>query len=158
LALVEGCADGSREVSDTKETNPKDAIATNKVPLHLCSGVASAHWAVAQAAGAIKYGSWNYRACGAKASVYIAAARRHILRWENGEEYDPIDGTHHLANVMACMSILLDCLEMENLVDDRPPTVPYLNDLLDELERRMAALRETHSDKDPKHYTILDTP
>lgn len=143
-------------MSDSKETNPKDAIANNKVPLHLCSDVAMAHWAVAQAAGAIKYGSWNYRVCGAKASVYIAAARRHLARWASGEEMDQTDNTHHLANVMACMAILLDCIYADNLVDDRAPTVTDLDVLFADLEVTMGELRDKYADKDPKHYTIED--
>jgi len=61
----------------TKESNPKEAIGSTKVPLNLCSPIASAHWALAQYAGMAKYQAWNWRAAGVRASTYIGAIKRH---------------------------------------------------------------------------------
>lgn len=139
-----------------KDTNPKDSVASNKVPLGLCSPVAKAYWALALQSGAVKYGANNYLVCGARAMVYAHAAMRHLDRWMSGEERDPVDGTHHLGNVMACMSILLDCQHIGNLVDDRPPSMD-LEFLYLDTEDVMEELAGKYADKNPRHYTIADS-
>ncbi len=139
-----------------KDTNPKDAIADSKVPLWLLSAVAKAKWAVAHFAGLLKYGAWNYRATGVRASVYTSAARRHLDAWESGEEVDPVDGTDHRANVMACMAILIDAEAVGKLVDDRPYFAPF-REVYAECEALMKRLRGQYKDRDPRHYTIADS-
>lgn len=141
----------------TKDTNPKDAIGDKKAPLHLLSPIASLHWSLAQYAGNIKYGAWNWRAGGARASVYIAAAKRHLDAYTSGEEYDPVDGSHHLGNVMACAAILLEAREIGRLVDDRPPSFTHRHALA-YVEGQMAKLKEKYASSNPYHYTIQDTP
>ena len=140
----------------TKSTNPKDAIGDKKVPLATLSPIASAHWSLAQYAGALKYGAWNWRSAGVRSSVYISAMRRHIDAYTSGEEFDPIDGTHHLGNIMACAAILLDAKAAEKLNDDRPPSVG-LRETYAFIEEAMAKLRDQYSDRSPRHYTIDDT-
>jgi len=140
----------------TKPTNPKDAIGVLKVPLHLVSGVVKAYQAVAHYLGNVKYGAWNYRAGGARASVYRAALERHMDRWWEGEELDPVDGTPHLANAQACLNILIETSVGKNLVDDRPPSRD-LNPIYDEIEGMMANIKERYADRNPRHYTIADT-
>jgi hypothetical protein len=146
----------------TKESNPKDAIGDRKVPLWLCSPIARAQWALAQFAGLIKYGAWNWRKAGVRSSVYIAALNRHIDAYTSGEEYDPVDNTHHLGNIMACAAILLDAKAAGKLTDDRPPSVG-IRETYAQVETQMAALREQYKDyqpggpKAPRHYTIADT-
>lgn len=139
-----------------KETNPKDAAAMTRIPLWLLSPIASAHWALAQFAGMLKYGAWNWRIAGVRSSVYLSAARRHLDAYVSGEEVDPIDGTHHLANVMACCAILLDAREAGKLTDDRPPSVG-LRQAYAQLEALAARLIEQYRDRAPRHYTIQDT-
>lgn len=141
---------------DSKESNPKDAIGDKKVPLWLCSAVAKAHWALAQFAGMLKYGAWNWRVAGVRSSVYISALKRHIDAYESGEEYDPVDGTHHLGNIMACAAILLDARAAGKLIDDRPPSVG-IRETYTFVEEVMARLREQYKDKAPTHYTIEHT-
>lgn len=138
-----------------KPTNPKDGIGVTKVPLHLVSGVVKAYQAIAHYLGNVKYGAWNYRACGARASVYRAGLERHMDKWWEGEELDPADGTPHLANALACINILIECSEGGNLVDDRPPSRD-LNPLYARVEGMMQNIREKYADKNPKHYTIAD--
>lgn len=140
----------------TKDTNPKDAIATNKVALCVLSPIAKAYWAAAQTAGQIKYGSWNWRAAGIRSSVYLSAAMRHLDAYNSGEEFDPVDGTHHLGNAMACCAIILDARAAGKLTDDRPPSVS-LRPAYEEAEQTVEALRKQYADKQPKHYTIQDT-
>ncbi len=140
----------------SKETNPKDAVASNKVPLGLVSPILKAQLSTAMAAGLVKYGAWNFRVAGAKAMVYVDAAHRHLDRWQSGQEYDPVDGTHHLANAAACVSIILECIAAGNLVDDRPPSID-LTSIYAQCEAVMSSLRIQYADKDPRHYTIADT-
>jgi 5'(3')-deoxyribonucleotidase len=140
-----------------KPTNPKDAIATDKMPLHLVSGVVEAYAAIAHYLGNVKYGAWNYREGGARASIYLAALKRHIQRWTEGEENDPVDGTPHLANALACINILIEASENGNLVDDRPPSrADVLNRVYAKLEKLMPQIRDRYKDKNPKHFTIQD--
>jgi hypothetical protein len=139
-----------------KDTNPKDAIGATKVPLHLVSGVVKAYQAVAHYLGNVKYGAWNYRAGGALASVYRSALERHMDRWWEGEEFDPVDGTPHLANALACINILIETSVHGNMVDDRPPSRD-LGPLYEQMESIMGKIRERYADRNPRHYTIADT-
>jgi hypothetical protein len=139
-----------------KATNPKDAIAGTRIPLWLLSPVAKAAWALAQYAGPTKYGAWNWRVAGVRASVYASAAGRHIDAYLSGETHDPVDGTHHLGNVMACCAIVLDAAAAGKLIDDRPPEVS-LRPAYAEGETLMAKLQAQYADKAPKHWTIADT-
>lgn len=143
--------------SSVKATNPKDQISDTKVPLWLLSPIAKAHWALGQFVGMLKYGAWNWRLAGVRASVYLSAAQRHLDRYASGEEYDPVDGTHHLGNAMACCAILLDARAAGKLIDDRPPSV-FVHDTYEECEDLMRRLREQYKDRAPRHYTIEDTP
>ncbi len=140
----------------TKATNPKDAVGDTKVPLWLLSPIAKAQWALAQFAGFLKYGAWNWRVMGVRASVYASAGARHFDAYLSGEEFDPVDGTHHLGNAMACAAILLDAKAAGKLVDDRPPSVG-IRETYAEVERQMAALRTQYANREPKHYSIVDT-
>lgn len=136
--------------------NPKDAAGDKKVPLALLSPIAKAHWAAAQFSGAEKYGRWNWRIAGVRASVYLSAAQRHLDAYMSGERHDPVDGTHHLGNAMACMAILLDAEAAGKVIDDRPPSVD-LRPAYAEVQDTMAKLREQYADVAPRHYTIEDT-
>lgn len=141
--------------SHTKASNPKEALGDKKTPLWLCSPIAEGHWSAAQAAGLVKYGAWNWRAAGVKTSTYLSAIRRHQARYANGERLDPVDGTHHLGNIMACCAILLEAEFIGKLNDDRGPAVD-LQPLYDEIEGMVAKLKVQYADKAPKHWTIHD--
>jgi hypothetical protein len=143
-------------MSTTKDTNPKDVIGATKVPLSLLSPIAKAQWALAQFAGMTKYGHYNWRVSGVRASIYLDAIDRHRDAYLSGEELDPIDSTHHLGNIMACCAIILDARAAGKLVDDRPPSVG-LRQTYAEVEAQMAKLRDQYRDKTPKHYHIEDT-
>lgn len=139
----------------TKATNPKDAAAGNRIPLWLLSPVAKAHWALAQFAGMLKYGAWNWREAGIRKSVYLSALQRHVDGLLSGEIYDPVDGTRHEGNIMACAAILLDAEAAGKVVDDRPPLLSH-RPTYAELELLMEKLRRQYADKNPRHHTILD--
>lgn len=140
----------------TKETNPKDAIGDKKPPLWLCSPIAKAAWAVAQFVGMVKYGAWNWRSAGIRASIYLSAMERHMDAYKSGEEVDPIDGTSHLGHIMACAAILIDAKAAGKLTDDRPPSVE-LRTAYAEVERQMVKARENYAHMNPRHFTIADT-
>jgi hypothetical protein len=141
-----------------KPTNPKDAISTYKLPLHLVSPIVKAYQAIAHFLGNVKYGAWNYRASGIRASVYKSALERHIDAWWEGEETDPVDGTPHLANALCCLNIIIEGKHSGNMTDDRPPSrCAELAKIRAEFEALMPKIRARYEDKSPRHYTIADT-
>jgi hypothetical protein len=101
-------------------TNPKDAIAARKPDLALVPPAALVQIAKVMELGAKKYGAFNWRSNKVRGMVYISAALRHLLSYEDGEEIDPESGQSHIAHAAACMMILLDAAATGNLVDDRP--------------------------------------
>lgn len=101
-------------------TNPKDLIGLTKVPLHLVPPAGLIHEALAMQDGAEKYGAFNWRANAVLASIYVAAALRHIYAWYDGEDVAADSGHHHLGHARACLGIILDALETDSLGDDRP--------------------------------------
>lgn len=144
-------------IEGAKPSNPKDAIATDKAPLHLVPAAFKAYTALALAEGAMKYGAHNWRAAGVRASIYVAALQRHMDKWWNGENNDPHTGVPHLANACACLAILIDALISEQLTDDRPPRQENLSSLLDSMmPNAVATLRQTFAGSHPRHWTIAD--
>lgn len=103
------------------DTNPKDLQGIKKPPLNLVPETANIFEAEVMALGAKKYGPYNWRTKKVKASIYVAAARRHLAAYYDGESDDPESGMPHLAHARACLGILLDAFATGNLVDDRPP-------------------------------------
>ena len=137
-----------------KASNPKDAIATFKLPLHLVSPICKAYQAIAHYLGNVKYGAWNYREAGARASVYRSALDRHMDAWWEGEELDPVDGTPHLANALACIDVLIDSKHSNTLIDDRPRGLnKEYGKIKAEMEEMMKVIHEKYKDKKPQHYT-----
>jgi hypothetical protein len=70
--------------------------------------------------GAAKYGAYNWRENAVIASIYLSAAMRHILAFQDGEEDADDSGLPHLAHAMSCLGIIVDAKETGNLIDDRP--------------------------------------
>lgn len=141
---------------DSKPTNPKDAIGTSKLNIGLVPDTAIAAAALAFTEGALKYGRFNWRIAGVRASIYNDALRRHLAAWWNGEDSDPVTGVPHLASVIACASILLDSSLCGKLTDDRPPSAP-VGDYVRGLEQKTKDLKELFKDHNPHQYTIKDT-
>jgi hypothetical protein len=155
---------------DSKPTNPKDIIGSGKLPLELVPDTAAVYMATSFLEGALKYGRFNWRIAGVRASIYVAAARRHLDKWWNGEdfdtqiEFDPetgeeVDvgtGVHHLASVMACCAIMLDAKLVGKLTDDRPPSADMAS-LIASLDSTVARLKKKFADHHPRQYTIADT-
>lgn len=138
-----------------KPTNPKDAIGSSKLPLHLWPTTATALGSLGLLDGMLKYGRSNYRAIGVRASIYYDAASRHLNAWFEGEDADPDSGLPHLAHALACLAILVDAEAAGKLNDDRMVKGGY-RDLMDSLGPHVDRLKKLHAEKEPKHYSISD--
>jgi len=101
-------------------TNPKDLLGIKKVQLNLVPASSIIYQALAMEDGAVKYGPYNWRANKVIASIYVAAAMRHLQSWFDGEENATDSKKPHLAHALACIGIIVDAKETGNLVDDRP--------------------------------------
>lgn len=106
----------------TKETNPKDALAAaeGRASLYLIPPVALVEVSKAMADGAKKYGPYNWRESGVRATTYLSGALRHILALIDGEDCARDSGVHHAAHAMAGLAIYLDAVAIGKLNDDRP--------------------------------------
>jgi hypothetical protein len=138
-----------------KFSNPKDAISDSKVPLWLLSPIAKVHWALAQFAGMLKYGAWNWRVAGVRSSVYVSAIERHLDAYKSGEDLDPIDKTKHLGNIMACCALIMEAEAAGKLTDDRPPFINH-RPTIEAGEALIGKLKEQYKDRTPRHWTIAD--
>lgn len=135
-----------------KPTNPKDAIGSDKLPLHLWPETATALGCLGLLDGALKYGRSNFRAIGVRASIYVDAAKRHINAWNEGEDNDPDSGLPHMAHALACLAIIVDATAAGKLTDDRMYPGGY-RALIDKLTPNVRRLKGLHAGKSPKHYT-----
>lgn len=133
-----------------KDGNPKDRAATSRLDLSLFPDTAVAYGALAMTEGDAKYGGYNYRVAGVRASVYVAAARRHLAKWFNGEWCDPKTEVPHLASVLGCMAILVDAIECDKLNDDRPPKC-RVPEMLEEMEEKVSHILKLYPDG-PERY------
>jgi hypothetical protein len=108
-------------VGDWRAENPKDAAAraSNKPRLDLLEPVAERQIAGALAFGAAKYGVRNYVKAPIAARVYVAAMKRHIDAWLEGEDVAEDSAVHHLAHVGANVHVALAAMEAGTFIDDR---------------------------------------
>jgi hypothetical protein len=144
-------------VSDHKDTNPKDAAATTRLDLSLVPDSAVAYIALAFVEGDLKYGGYNWRAAGVQTSVYVAALRRHVAKYFNGEWADPKTKVPHLANALACLAVLVDSHEQRNINDDRPP-VQDTAGLLARMEENVAHLQKVFPRKTARYRASRPEP
>ena len=63
-----------------KDTNPKDAVGVTKAPLSVLPMQVVYEAALGMYEGALKYGAFNYRVAGVRASVYYDAIERVIFK------------------------------------------------------------------------------
>lgn len=141
--------------ADTKPTNPKDLIGSDKLPIHLWPSVATYYGCLGLLDGALKYGRANFRAIGVRASIYFDAALRHLNAWFEGEDMDPDSGLPHLGHALACLAILVDSTENKVLRDDRAYPGKY-REAAGRLTPHVARLRKKYTYRHPKHYTIQE--
>jgi len=136
--------------------NPKDALGSAKLPMHLWPETATAVGCLAFLDGAGKYGRSNFRATPIRASVYVAAAKRHLNAWFEGEAIADDSGIPHLGHALACLAILVDAEAAGNLHDDRQFHGDGYLKLVAQLTPLVAKLEAKNAGRDPKHYTIAD--
>jgi hypothetical protein len=129
-------------MSNTKDTNPKDALASNRAPLDLLPPVVKVEASLALAEGEFKYGGGNWTTAGVRARVYIAALGRHLERYSAGMDRDH-NGVHELARVIAGCSVVLDAEHRGMLTDDRIYKMPDgdFEKVLDQASATMQKLR-----------------
>ena len=133
-----------------KDTNPKDALGTSKLPLDNLPLPFMAETSLVLLSGALKYGAWNWRATGVRLSVYIAAAMRHLMALKEGQWLDPESGRPHAAHVSACMAIVLDADKMGKLERDHPEGQLHLEELMAEYSRMTGELIDRYTQLDAK--------
>lgn len=139
----------------SKLTNPKDAIGSSKIPLHLWPSTATVLGSMALLEGALKYGRSNWRVAGVRATIYISALLRHTARLASGEWLDPDSGLPHVAHILACAAIIGDAKAAGKLNEDWE-VKGGLVDLINEMTPHVDRLKELHKDKSPYHYTCAD--
>lgn len=104
-----------------KDTNPKDAMGVDKVPMSTLSGPVLMELACAMGEGGLKYGRHNYRVAKVRYSVYFDAAQRHLWSAYEGENIDPDSGFSHEIKCMSTLHVLRDAQIRDCVIDDRPP-------------------------------------
>lgn len=104
--------------------NPKAIYGRAKPSLALIPSAAMVEEAGVYALGAAKYGAFNWRKDAVESMTYAHAALRHLFSWIDGEETDAESGRSHLAHARACLGILIDAKETNQLIDDRPYAGP----------------------------------
>jgi len=137
---------------ESKPTNPKDAIGCDKTPFHLNPPVAAAEQAAVHLHGAMKYGIYNWREAGVRASIYIDAIYRHLMKYQEGEDFDDESHAHHLAHIMACCAIVLDSQALMNLEDDRGTRGPYDSEMANVKNKRIRYQRQEEQEKSGCQY------
>lgn len=142
-------------MTTSKASNPKAAIGSDKLPLHLWPATATAMGCIGLLNGMLKYGRTNWRPAGARASTYYDACKRHLDAWFEGEEIDPDDGVPHMAAAIACLAILIDAQASGVLEDDRMVEGRY-RAMVESLTPHVARLKAVHAHRDPHHFTIAD--
>lgn len=136
--------------------NPKHALGTAKIPLHLFPPIAIAQGALGIWEGLNKYGRNNFRGSPVYATVYIAAAKRHLDAYLEGENQATDSQVHHIGHVLACAAILLDAGMVGTLVDDRNFNGQNYGKAIEELTPLVRMIEEKYKDKKPRHFTIKD--
>lgn len=145
--------DGVTYDMSEKPSNPKDVIGSNKVPLGLVPGTTMAYLSVGHLEGDLKYGRTNWREAGVRTMIYIDACLRHVEKFKDGEWEDPDTKVPHLANALACLSIIVDAYHSDKLIDDRPKSAPTAA-VIDKLGEAVMQLKEKYKDKKPVDYFI----
>lgn len=155
-ALLRETAEVFAALPGMKASNPKDAIGSDKMPLHLWPGTATIMGSLGLLEGMLKYGRANWREAGVKASIYFDALARHSLKLFEGEDVDSDSGLPHECHMLACIAIIIDAKAAGKFIDDRQYPGGF-HKLLAEMTPHVARLKAKYADRTPHHYTIADT-
>ena len=135
----------AKKQSETKDTNPKDAVGIKKVPASVIPRNVLADVALGLFEGARKYGRHNYRAVGVRASVYFDAVNRHMDAWWEGEDIDPDSGLSHVTKAISCLVVIRDAMMNDKWTDDRPPKFAN-QQWIDDFNKKAAQIIEMYPD------------
>lgn len=108
----------------TEKKNPKRAVASKRVPMHLCSptlviAVAKVMDKCGAKKDATRY-DYNWRDSETSLTDYINAMKRHLAAIEDGQWLDPDSGEPHIAHIAGSCNIVLDSEAAGTLVKDTP--------------------------------------
>lgn len=142
-----------------KESNPKDSVGVEKVPMSTVSGPVLMEVGLGMLDGACKYGRHNYRVSGVRGSVYYDASMRHMMDWWEGTDIDPDSGIHHVSKAIATLVVLRDAMIQEKFTDDRPPKTPpgwiqEMNKVAKSILDRYPEKKEAYTQKRLEDYPI----
>jgi hypothetical protein len=139
----------------SRPSNPKTLAASTRVPMCLVPDTAMVELSLSFLEGYLKYGLYNWRAVGVSVMEYVSAARRHLGKFVNGQDFDPETLVPELASVMACCAIIIDAKQAGKLNDDRPLPVKVRRQLAN-AEKVVAHLIKLHGAKTPRHWKKKD--
>lgn len=106
------------QLAETKPSDKGLKYDSNKHQLDLLPPLALDDVAAVLSFGAKKYERGNYRK-GLQYSRLIAAALRHIMAFNNGENNDKESGLNHIAHAACCLLFLLEMQKLKPEMDDR---------------------------------------
>ena len=106
------------KIDDKKQHGSALKFDDDKLPVNLLSSEALLQTAAVLKFGADKYSEHNWRA-GFAWSRPLAAAMRHIMAFNDGEDKDPESGLSHLAHAACCIMFLLEFEKTHPELDDR---------------------------------------
>ncbi len=153
-------------IGAAKPTNPKQACGERKAPITTVPAQVLTEVGLAMLEGARKYGAYNYRAAGVRASTYVDAVWRHLFLqwWDQGEDLDEDSGLSHVTKAIACLVVLRDSMLQKQMTDDRPPRtlegrVEYFNSaaagIIDRVRPNAPAEAFTEANR-PEWASLLD--
>ena len=140
-----------------KASNPKDAIGSRKLMLHVVPSTVDIYAALGFTEGALKYGKFNWRVAGVRLSVYLDAMQRHIAKLANGQWADPVTRVPHVASIICCAGIIADANEFGMLADDRAPNRGMGDEyaaMIDSTQEIADHLRKVFKKFNPEQYTV----
>lgn len=111
-------------VPDSNGSNLKAKFGATKPSLGLIPASALAHEAMAFEDGASKYGPFSWRKDAPDVMTYMHAAKRHIDNFIDGELRTADTNVHNLGAARASLAIVIDAMECDNIIDNRPPPGP----------------------------------
>lgn len=100
--------------------NPKAKFGAQKPNLALIPGSAQVAEALALEDGARKYGAFNWRESAVEIMTYVAAIRRHLDAYVDGDENTTDTNVPNLGAIRACCAVLIDAAASGTLIDNRP--------------------------------------
>lgn len=105
-------------------TDPKAAVSSRKLKLHVIPPVALLEMGKALTNGAYgkgkEYGLMNWRNSEVRFTTYYDATMRHLLALLDGEDVARDSLIQHMAHAMATLAIMIDALSVGTMIDDRP--------------------------------------